>query len=179
MSRKRFKDIKSIIVQRGEYYYLSGRVKNIRQDGNTYMADIFGTEDYETSVEIVNDELVSCSCNCPYDRGICKHVAALLFAVEDEANDIERFDNFNYHKIEEESFNIQATFNALVKLKEECINRCFGSFSKNGREFWPISLHVIDSLAFLFDLPSPNLWLKYSEIFKRFKEFRKNSEYWY
>ena len=41
MSRKRFKDIKSIIVQRGEYYYLSGRVKNIRQDGNTYTADIF------------------------------------------------------------------------------------------------------------------------------------------
>ena len=104
MSRKRFKDIKSIIVQRGEYYYLSGRVQNIRHDGNTYTADIFGTEDYETSVEIVNDELVSCSCTCPYDRGICKHVAALLFAIENEANGIERFDNFNYPKIEDESF---------------------------------------------------------------------------
>ena len=83
MSRKRFKDIKSIIVQRGEVYYLSGRVKNIRRDGNIYTADVIGTEDYETSVEIVNDELVSCSCNCPYDRGICKHVAALLFATRD------------------------------------------------------------------------------------------------
>lgn len=49
MSRKRFKDIKSIIAQRGEYYYLSGRVKNIRQDGNTYTADIFGAEDPEYS----------------------------------------------------------------------------------------------------------------------------------
>ena len=104
MSRKRFKDIKSIIVQRGEYYYLFGRVKNIRQDGNTYTADVIGTEDYETSVEIVNDELVSCSCNCPYDRGICKHVAALLFAIENECNGIEHFNNFNYPKIEDESF---------------------------------------------------------------------------
>ena len=57
MSRKLFKDIKSIIVQRGEYYYLSGRVQNIRHDGDIYMADVIGTEDYETSVEIVNDEL--------------------------------------------------------------------------------------------------------------------------
>lgn len=62
---------------------------------------------------------------------------------------------------------------ALVKLTEECTNGCFGSFSKNGREFWPISLHVIDSLAFLLDLPSPNLWLKYSQIYKRYKEFKK------
>ena len=104
MSRKRFKDIKSIIVQRGEDYYLSGRVKNIIQDGNTYTADIFGAEDHETSVEIVNDELVSCSCTCPYDRGICKHVAALLFAIEDGFNGIERFNKFNYTKIEDEHF---------------------------------------------------------------------------
>ena len=83
MSRKWFKGIKSIIVQRGEDYYLSGIVKNIRQDGDIYTADVIGTEDYETSVEIVNDELVSCSCNCPYDGGICKHVAALLFATRD------------------------------------------------------------------------------------------------
>lgn len=66
------------------------------------MADIFGTEYYETSVEIVNDELVSCSCDCPYDRGICKHVVELLFAIEDESNSIERFDNFNYPKIKKE-----------------------------------------------------------------------------
>ena len=78
MSRKRFKGIKSIIVQRGEDYYLSDRVKNIRQDGDIYTADVIGTEDYETLDEIVCDELVSCSCNCPYDRGICKHVAALF-----------------------------------------------------------------------------------------------------
>lgn len=45
MSRKRFKGIKSIIVQRGEDYYLSGIVKNIRQDGNIYTAGIFGAED--------------------------------------------------------------------------------------------------------------------------------------
>ena len=38
---------------------------------------------YTGKVEIVNDELVSCSCNCPYDGGICKHVAALLFATRD------------------------------------------------------------------------------------------------
>lgn len=79
----------------------------------------------------------------------------------------------------EESFDIQTTFNALFKLTEECINGCFGSSSKNGREYWPIILHVIDSLAFLLDLPSPNLWPKYSQIYKRYKEFTKSSEYWY
>lgn len=45
MSRKWFKGIKSIIVQRGEDYYLSGIVKNIRQDGDIYTAGIFGAED--------------------------------------------------------------------------------------------------------------------------------------
>lgn len=49
MSRKRFKNIKSIIVQRGEGYYLSGIVKNIRQDGDIYTAGIFGAEDPECS----------------------------------------------------------------------------------------------------------------------------------
>lgn len=65
---------------------------------------MIGTEDYETSVEIVGDELVSCSCNCPYDGGICKHVDALLFAIEDVTNDIEHFNKFNYTKIEDKNF---------------------------------------------------------------------------
>ena len=96
MGRKRFKDIKSIIVQRGEYYYLSGRVKNIRQDWDAYTADVIWTEDYETSVEIVNDELVSCSCTCPYDRGICKHVAALLLTIEERFKEFRKSSEYWY-----------------------------------------------------------------------------------
>lgn len=102
---------------------------------------------------------MSSSYSCPYEEWICKHVAALLFAIEDE------------------SVNVKLIFKTITELTKECVDSCFNSFSKEGREFWPISLHVIDYLATVLDVSLPNLWLKYSDKYKRYKEFRKGSKY--
>lgn len=111
--------IKDIILYRGEDYYLDGRVKDIERDGDVYSAHVEGTETYDTSVEVKNGELLFWSCDCPYDRGICKHVAALLFAIENEFEDDKNSSNLqktlqNVDKNEDKSIKyIQASLNKL------------------------------------------------------------------
>lgn len=74
------------ILKKGEDYYDGGNVDNLAQDGNTWTADVYGTDDYKVEVEIANGDVVDWSCDCPYDWGdTCKHVAAVLFAIRDEA----------------------------------------------------------------------------------------------
>lgn len=86
MSDGWFRGIRNIIIERGESYYFLDRVKNITKVGdNCYEAEAIGSgTTYHTSVELMGDKLISSSCDCPYDEGICKHVAALLFALEDK-----------------------------------------------------------------------------------------------
>ena len=50
--------IKDIILYRGEDYYLDGKVKDIKRDGDVYSAHVEGTETYDTSVEVKNGELL-------------------------------------------------------------------------------------------------------------------------
>jgi hypothetical protein len=74
------------ILKKGEDYWGGGNVDNLAQDGNTWTADVYGTDDYTVEVEIANGEVIDWSCDCPYDWGdTCKHVAAVLFAIRNEA----------------------------------------------------------------------------------------------
>ena len=113
--------IKDIILYRGEDYYLDGKVKDIERDGDVYSAHVEGTETYETSVEVKNGELLFWSCDCPYDRGICKHVAALLFAIENEFEDNKNSSNSqktlqNKDKSDEKSIKyIETSLNKLSR----------------------------------------------------------------
>jgi len=78
-------DIKKLATntsfERGEIYYKSNAVKNIRQNNNHFEAKVAGTEMYHVTLDIEHDEL-DFDCNCPYDlEGICKHCVALGLAV--------------------------------------------------------------------------------------------------
>ncbi len=76
----------SDILTKGKNYREEGNVDNLAEDGGTWTAYVYGTNDYTVEVEITNGEVTDWSCDCPYDWGdTCKHVAAVLFAVRNEA----------------------------------------------------------------------------------------------
>lgn len=83
------------IWQRGLNYYQDGHILNIRRIGTRFFADIEGTEVYRVSVTLHSetDEIEAYSCDCPYgeDGTPCKHLAALLCALEEDA-DVEESD---------------------------------------------------------------------------------------
>ena len=75
------------IWQRGRTYYQDGHVLDIQRCGNLITAEVEGTELYNVSVtlDLGTDRIEDHFCDCPYgeDGTPCKHLAALLCALED------------------------------------------------------------------------------------------------
>ena len=75
------------ILARGEKYFEEGRVSRIQHCGDTYIATVAGTEDYTVTIDIENNKPRYMECDCPYaadSEHYCKHMAAVLFALECE-----------------------------------------------------------------------------------------------
>ena len=79
--------------------------------------------------------------------------------------------NFNSYTPIDEYLTIEDIYSALADVVEECIVYCFNG-DRELRGTWPKVLRIMDSLAILLKLNSRDLWLKYSLIYRRFKEFR-------
>ena len=77
------------ILDRGEDYYVEGHVKKVQysDNGNTVCAKVLGTQAYNVEICFDRAPKEAMSCDCPYARDghRCKHMAAVLFAVEDDA----------------------------------------------------------------------------------------------
>ena len=69
------------ILERGEDYYLNGAVEDLEWDGESLVATVHGTEDYEVELWLSDSRVEDFSCSCPYaeDGTPCKHMAAVLF----------------------------------------------------------------------------------------------------
>ena len=77
--------IPSDIANKGLDYFAQDLVDNLAQDGNSWEADVHGTETYTVEIDVVKGEVTQWFCDCPYDWGpICKHVAAVMYAILDE-----------------------------------------------------------------------------------------------
>ena len=72
------------ILQRGLDYYEEGAVVSFDKTESGYRAEVEGTEDYEVEIEIQDGEITDLYCSCPYadDGNCCKHMAAVLYAVD-------------------------------------------------------------------------------------------------
>ena len=75
------------ILIRGEDYFRRGKVTGLTRDGDTYRAKVLGSRPYSVTVEEDEDEgtFFKATCDCPHSRSgfYCKHIAAVLFAVDD------------------------------------------------------------------------------------------------
>ena len=68
------------ILERG--YHYTYNVNRVKRSNNHVEACVSGTKDYLVKVNLDN---YSMSCTCPYfEHANCKHVAALLYYLENE-----------------------------------------------------------------------------------------------
>ena len=70
---------------RGYDYYCDGAVENMEVGHDDILADVVGTEDYEVEISLNDGEVTDMYCSCPYAAGgnNCKHMAAVLYLLED------------------------------------------------------------------------------------------------
>ena len=74
------------ILARGEAYYFDGAVLELHKTEHGYHAVVEGTEDYEVDIEMEGGRVCEMYCSCPYaeDGNNCKHMAAVLFEIEEQ-----------------------------------------------------------------------------------------------
>ncbi len=77
-------DIPPEILERGNNYYSNNHVVSLNEnEPGMWSAVVTGTEDYNVNIEIENDEVEYWDCDCPFEGEVCKHVAAVLYAITD------------------------------------------------------------------------------------------------
>lgn len=84
----------STILSRGRQYYHEGRVKRLIHRDHEWFAAVKGSRSYNVIARIGEDgdiEDMECSCLYAYNGQNCKHMAALLYAVEadQKENDVQ------------------------------------------------------------------------------------------
>lgn len=74
------------ILARGEEYYFEGAVLELHKTEHGYHAVVEGTEDYEVDIEMEGGRVCEMYCSCPYaeNGNNCKHMAAVLFEIEEQ-----------------------------------------------------------------------------------------------
>ena len=84
------------IRSRGMDYYNQGKVKNVKRDGNYFLAEVKGKgkKVYHTGAQLSADlkSVSDLTCTCPYseDGFNCKHEAALMYYIEKQiSSDVE------------------------------------------------------------------------------------------
>ena len=98
------KFFRPIILERGYDYYIDGHVSSFKKTDKGYIGTVSGTADYIVTINSDNDgndlEL-RIDCDCPYalDGNYCKHMAALLYAIEYSNSKDNDYDN-NHEKNE-------------------------------------------------------------------------------
>jgi hypothetical protein len=78
-----------VILERGYNYFTDGFVTSVKKTGSRFTGIVSGTEDYIVKINVIDTEgsiSLVMDCTCPYaeDGNYCKHMAALLYAIENE-----------------------------------------------------------------------------------------------
>ena len=104
-------DFNSIILSRGYEYYEDGFVEDVLIKDNIITAKVEGTETYDVSVEVDNGIFIDGDCTCPYasEGNYCKHIAALLYYLDNENLD----ESNNYTTKEKEIRDSLRTINKI------------------------------------------------------------------
>ncbi len=96
----------SIILQRGLDYYNCDAVDNLEydEDDNMVSARVYGSEIYSVSITFVDNQsdIEDMDCDCPYafDGNNCKHMAAVLFAFNENTKSFKSTSHKNKNTLE-------------------------------------------------------------------------------
>ena len=75
------------ILERGQEYFECGQVTELEDDGDLVQAEVSGSQNYHVEIRRSGKRVDRMSCDCPYadkDEN-CKHMAAVLYALEDRS----------------------------------------------------------------------------------------------
>lgn len=88
-----------VILERGYEYYCDDAVQHLTVSDGCITADVLGSEDYDVEISIDEDNITEMYCSCPFASGgnNCKHMAAVLYAWEEE-----EFDDDDENAVEED-----------------------------------------------------------------------------
>lgn len=116
---KPWKDLfRTHILERGLNYYEEGYVTSLEQTLTGYMAVVEGTDDYHVEIEIRDDQVYDMTCTCPYaaDGNYCKHMAAVLYKIEEGEADTKIPANY-FEKVQDQKRELQEVI-AGIPIKE-------------------------------------------------------------
>lgn len=93
----------NIILERGKGYYQHGHVQDLSYEDHVYKARVVGDASYHVEIKIRDDELVYAKCSCPYAASgkYCKHMAAVLYAIDDKGEELRKM------SIQKKAFKVQ------------------------------------------------------------------------
>ena len=79
-------------LDKGMTLYQNKRVINITEYNDKYTASVLDTKRYEVSFSIRDRKIKGTHCQCPMSKGmgLCEHVAAVLYAIENKEEDLEK-----------------------------------------------------------------------------------------
>lgn len=106
------------ILERGMDYYENDAVGQLKKTASGYRAVVKGTSNYQVDICMKDGSVEEMECDCPYADGgsHCKHMAAVLFAIEDAMGEEEEESS---HPLEDH----RSGGNKLKKELEEAIGR--------------------------------------------------------
>ena len=128
------------ILERGRNYYAEDRVSNLLKKGNTITASVQGNHRYKLTINTKNHAY---RCNCPYEGQMCKHLAAVFYAINNRKNipTAENIEKNLAKKSKEELIRImqemlaqEPKFNALLLSKEKQILKKIEEIDSNDDE---------------------------------------------
>ena len=159
MSKNWFKHIKSEIINRGEYYYLSDQVQNLKYEDGVYTAEVDGTDIYYVEVEIDGNELINSNCDC-YIIVEFVNMWRLFFLP------------LKILQFEYENFDFSKAFFGIISFVKQETDNCFGTVYREYRSFWVGTLYLVDELNEIFNRRHPSLFNEFAVKYRRFSEFR-------
>ncbi len=74
------------ILNRGYDYYILGKITKVKINNGFVTATVHGNYNYDVELEIDDDIFIDGNCSCPYnaDGKYCKHIAAVLYYLNNE-----------------------------------------------------------------------------------------------
>ena len=104
----------SHILKRGYDYFLTDKVKDVIIDDNTVNATVRGTNNYNVTIDLKDNDFIYGTCDCMYYKSgfYCKHIAAVLYYLKGQ------------YKNKSKSYNLKDIINEVdnKKLKEFLYN---------------------------------------------------------
>jgi hypothetical protein len=76
----------NIILERGYDYYIHKHVASVKEIEGGFEAVVSGSDDYTVQILFEEESITEMDCTCPYadDGSLCKHMAAVMYKIEEE-----------------------------------------------------------------------------------------------